>query len=385
MTLKENEDNMNILPIELFNSHEETIKSLVKQLVNIESPSTEKQAVDRFGKQMIGELEGLGGEIQEFPQNETGDHIRARWGDGPGGVLLLMHMDTVFESGTLAQRPYREADGKLYGPGVMDMKASIAMFLAVMRFLRQEKIRPERPITALFTSDEEIGSLTSRAIIEAEAKQAEVVLCLEPALSNGNLKTSRKGTGDIEILVKGVASHAGVDHAKGKNAIEELAHHILAAQQLTDYTKGTTANVGIIQGGTRSNVVPDEARCWIDFRVAELAEYERLKQWVSQLKPVIQGTSISATIDLNRPPMPRNERMIHTFQKVQAIGQQLGLSLDEGSTGGGSDGNFVSPLGIPVMDGLGVVGDGAHSEREYAVVGSLVERTALLANLLLNW
>jgi glutamate carboxypeptidase len=376
---------MNILPIKLFASQTDFIKSLVENLVNIESPSTDKLAMDRFGSHLIQELRLLGGEIQVFHQAEAGDHIRARWGAGPDGILLLMHLDTVFDAGTLVQRPFREEDGKLFGPGVFDMKSSIAILLAVLRYFQQNQIVIPRPLTALFTTDEEIGSLTSRPIIEAEARQAAIVFCLEPALANKALKTARKGTGDIEIRVKGIAAHAGVDHAKGRNAIEELALHVLAAQKLTDYDRGTTVNVGVIQGGTRSNVVPEDAQCWIDFRVTHLAEFERLEQWVAQLKPTIEGTTVTASIQLNRPPMPRDERMIATFKKVQTIAEEIGLSLREGSTGGGSDANFVSPLGIPVMDGLGAVGDGAHSEREYVWVDSLAERAALLANLLLNW
>jgi glutamate carboxypeptidase len=241
------------------------------------------------------------------------------------------------------------------------------------------------PVTALFTTDEETGSLTSRALIETEARQAGVVFTLEPGMANGALKTARKGTGDIEIHVKGVASHAGVDHEKGRNAIEELAHHVLAAQRLTAYDRGTTVNVGVINGGTRSNVVPDEAHALIDFRVTQMSEAARLEQWLAQLTPVIPGASLATHFELNRPPMPRDATMVQTFEKAQAIGRELGLDLTEGSTGGGSDANFVAPLNIPVLDGLGAVGDGAHSEREYVLVESLPQRAALLAALLLNW
>ena len=254
-----------------------------------------------------------------------------------------------------------------------------------LRLFRQAGVWPQRPLTALFTTDEETGSLTSRALIEAEARQAGVVFCLEPAMASGAVKTARKGTGDIEIKVRGAAAHAGVDHAKGRNAIEELAHHILAAQKLTNYETGTTVNVGVVGGGTRPNVVPDEAHALIDLRVAQMDEYQRLENWTKSLAPVIAGTALQAEITLNRPPMPRDATMIRTYEKVREIGRTLGLELGEGSTGGGSDANFVAPLGVPVMDGLGAIGDGAHSEREYVLAASLPERAALLAALLTQW
>ncbi|RPJ38129.1 MAG: M20/M25/M40 family metallo-hydrolase, partial [Chloroflexi bacterium] len=239
---------MNILPKELFMQNLPETKALLARLVQIESPSTGKNAVDRLGQHITAELNALGGTVQVIPQAQAGDHLISRWGSGPGGLLLLCHMDTVFDTGTLAQQPLRETGGKLFGPGVLDMKGGIAILLSVLRLFRQENAWPERPVTALFTSDEEVGSLTSRDLIESEARQASMVFCLEPALANGAIKTARKGTGDIEIQVRGVAAHAGVDHEKGRNAIEELAHHVLAAQRLTDYNLGTTVNVGVITG-----------------------------------------------------------------------------------------------------------------------------------------
>ncbi len=376
---------MNSISTDNFKQDLPFIRSLLKDLVEIESPSTDKAAVDRLRMRLSAELEALGGEVQTFPQELTGDHMLCRWGSGPGGILLLAHMDTVFDLGTLAARPVHEADGRLYGPGVLDMKGSIALLLSVMRMFHRHRMWPDRPLAALFTSDEETGSLTSRALIEQEARGAAVVFCLEPALASGGLKTARKGTGLIDLKVKGVAAHAGVNHVQGRNAIEELAHHILAAQQQTDYERGTTVNVGIVSGGTRTNVVPDEAQAQADFRVVTMEGYQRLEAWVHTLKPVLAGTKLLASIELNRPPMPRDETMICTFEKARQIGRAIGLELSEGSTGGGSDANFVAPLGIPVLDGLGPVGDGAHSEREYVLVESLAERAALLSALLLNW
>ncbi len=375
-----------MLSPDLFQNELPAIQSLLRELVEIESPSTDKAAVDLLGRRILRELNALeDGAIEIMPQDRVGDQIVCRWGSGPGGILCLCHMDTVFDLGTLACRPFQSVEGRLQGPGVQDMKSGIAMLLSVLRLLKLHNKWPKRPLTVLFTSDEETGSLASRALVEAEARHAGLVLCLEPALANGALKTSRKGTGDIELRVKGVAAHAGVDHASGRNAIEELAYHILEAQKLTDASRGTTVNVGVVSGGTRPNVVPDEARALIDLRILEAGEYKRLERWTNGLSPRIAGTSLSASITLNRPPMPRDDLMIRTFQKAQELGRQIGLELHEGSTGGGSDANFVSPLGVPVLDGLGAVGDGAHSEREYILTNSLAERSALLAALLIGW
>lgn len=376
---------MPTLPIDLFTQNLPNLQSLIKELVEIESPSTDKAAVDRFGRRLILELQALGGVVEVITQQSTGDQLISRWGKGPGGILLLYHMDTVFDLGTLARQPFHASDDKLFGPGISDMKSSIAMLMIILRLFHQHSLSPDYPITALFTADEETGSLTSRQLIETEARQAAIAFCMEPALSNGAIKTARKGTGDIEIQAKGVAAHAGIDHAQGRNAIEELAYHILDAQKLTDYRRGTTVNVGVIAGGTRGNVVPDEAHALIDFRVTDLAEINRLEQWVETLSPTLEGTQISATLTLNRPPMPRDATMAHTYQKAQSIAREIGLELTEGSTGGGSDANFVASLGIPVLDGLGAVGDGAHSDHEFVHIASLAERSALLAALLLNW
>lgn len=375
----------NILPVSTFEPYLPDMMALLKNLMEIESPSTDKEAVDRLGAYLIPLLGETGGAVEVLPRAEVGDLIISRWGSGEDGILLLSHIDTVYGLGTLARQPVREADDRRYGPGGLDMKASIAMLVTIARILRAQAAWPARPLTALFTTDEEIGSQHSRSVIEDLARRAGVVFCLEPALANGAVKTARKGTGDIHIIAHGVSAHAGVDHEKGRNAIEELAYHVLAAQKLTDYSRGTTVNVGVIRGGTRGNVVPETAEALIDFRASASDEIERLRGWTANLSPVVPGTRIQAEFELNRPPMPRNMRMAETFGQAKAIAGALGLDLREGSTGGGSDANFVAPLGVPVLDGLGAVGDGAHSEREYVLIPSLVERAALLAALLLNW
>jgi len=361
---------------------------LVRSLAAIESPTTDKAAIDRLGADLAARLAALGAIVTIEQQETAGDHIMARWpagGSDRGPLLILSHMDTVWGLGTLARRPMRENDGRLYGPGVLDMKGGIAVALTALRSLRERGAWPARPVVALFTSDEETGSLTSRPLIEAEARKAALALVLEPGLKDGELKTARKGTGYLRLVATGRASHAGADHAGGRNAIVELAHHVLAAQELTDYTAGTTVNVGVISGGTRTNVVPDHAEALADIRVANPAEAQRLAQWAVARRPVIEGASIGATLTLNRPPMARDATMIETFRRAQTIASQLGLELSEGSTGGGSDGNFAAALGVPVLDGLGPWGDGGHAKHEHLVIASLAERAALLAALLSEW
>ncbi len=377
-----------MLSIQDFSARLPDLLALLVRLVEIESPTTDKAAVDRVGAVVADELRHLGAEVSVHERAHTGNHVLGRWdptGRDEIGVLTLCHMDTVYSLGTLDRQPCHEVDGRLMGPGTMDMKGSIAMLLTALRAFRAAGAWPARPITALFTSDEETGSDSSRELIETLARRAELVLCLEPCLPDGSLKTWRKGVGDFEITVHGKAAHAGADHERGRNAVEELAHQIIAIQKLTDYTQGTTVNVGVVAGGSRSNVVPDHAQAQVDLRVMTAEEGNRIAEWMRQLKPVIPGTSIEVSGGLNRPPMPRDERMAATFARASALATRLGLSIGEGGTGGGSDANFVAPLGVPVLDGLGALGNGAHSEREHVVVDHLPERTALLAALLSDW
>jgi glutamate carboxypeptidase len=375
------------LTLASFEARTPAIVALLRRLVEIESPSDDKPALDQLGEFVAARLRRLGAAVTVEPRRLAGDILVARWeGESADpGILTLCHLDTVYPLGILERQPCREVDGRLFGPGTLDMKGSIALLLTALDALRDAGRWPGRPITAIFTTDEETGSSHSRGIIEALAAKAGLVLCLEPCLPDGSLKTWRKGVGDFDLTVRGRAAHAGVDHERGRNAIEELAHHILAIQRLTDYEKGTTVNVGVVAGGTRSNVVPDEARAKVDMRVATPEEAERLTAWMRNLAPVLDGTTLEVVGGLNRPPMPRDALMLRTYARAQEIGASLGLTLTEGGTGGGSDANFVSPLGVPVLDGLGAVGNGAHSEREHIVIADLPKRAALLAALLSEW
>lgn len=364
-------------------------KLLLKRLVETESPSHVKAAVDRVGAIVAEEARKLGAQVEIIPNQETGDHVLARFHPSSVGLppsaplLLLCHMDTVFPLGTIDKFPYREADGKIVGPGTLDMKAGIVIALAGIEEAGQSGLR--HPVTLLCTSDEEIGSLTSREQIERLAKEAALVLVLEGGLVDGALKTWRKGVGEFWVRTKGRAAHAGGDHEKGRNAIEEMAHQVIAIQKLTDYSRQTTLNVGVIQGGTVSNVVPEEAVVQVDVRVMQPSEWERLEAEMNKLKPVLDGTSIAISGGLNRPPMPFDDTMKATFEKARSIAAQIGMELRAGGTGGASDANFVAPLGISVLDGLGAVGEGYHSDREYIFANSLEERARLVAALLRNW
>jgi glutamate carboxypeptidase len=263
------------------------------------------------------------------------------------------------------------------------MKAGIVLSLAAIEEARN--LGGDGSITLLCTSDEEIGSPTSREVIERLARDAALVLVLEAALPDGSLKTWRKGSGEFIVKVKGRAAHAGGDHEKGRNAIEEMSHHVITVQKLTDYARGTTLNVGVIHGGTVSNVVPDQAEIEVDVRFLQPGEWERLEGEMKKLKPLLDGTSVDVTGSLNRPPMPFDETMKSTFEKARSIAAGIGMELKAGGTGGVSDANFVAPLGIPVLDGMGAVGEGYHSEREYIFESSLEEKKQLLIELIRKW
>lgn len=364
--------------------------SLLQSLVETESPSHDKRAVDRLGGMIAEAANRLGARVEVIHNPGVGDHILSRWSsttpgsrEERGEILLLCHMDTVFPLGTLEHFPYREADGKIYGPGTLDMKAGIVIALAAIAEVRASDL--DRPLTLLCTSDEEIGSSSSRAHIERLAKGSALVMVLEGGMLDGALKTWRKGVGEFRVRTRGRAAHSGGDHEKGRNAIEEMAHQVIAIQKLTDYSKQTTLNVGVIHGGTVSNVVPEEAEIQVDVRLMQPDEWARLEDEMRRLQPVLDGTFIEVTGNLNRPPMPFDDLMRATFEKARSIAAGIGTELKAGGTGGASDGNFVAPLGIPVLDGLGAVGEGYHSEREYIFAESLEQRTRLVASLLRHW
>jgi glutamate carboxypeptidase len=294
-------------------------------------------------------------------------------------------MDTVYPSGTLQTMPFRLDERRIYGPGVLDMKSGIAIALSALGALQGDGEQLALPVTLLCTSDEEVGSNSSRALIEALARQHELVICMEPALPDGSLKTARKGTGAFTLEVTGKSAHAGSDPESGVNAILEMTYQIQSIIELADHTQGTTLSVGVVRGGTRSNVIPARCTAKLDVRVMTPEEQIRLERAFAALKPVLPGAAVRMLGGWNRPPMPRTTSIQRAFQQAQAIARGLGLELSQGSAGGASDANFVAPLGIPVLDGMGPIGSGAHSPQEYALRRSLPERTALLAAILSRW
>lgn len=371
--------------LDVFVRRADTALDLLRGLVEIESPSTDKAAVDRVVRFVAERARAAGAEVTIIPQERWGDHLLARWGEGEGGFLLLCHLDTVWPIGTLAERPWRVEGEQAFGPGVYDDKASAAIILTALEGLQAMGLSPRYPVTVLFNSDEEVGSPSSRPLIEAEAARARVVFCMEPARPDGALKVWRKGTGRYTITALGRAAHAGADHEKGINAIEELAHQVLRLQRMTDYGAGTTVNVGRIEGGTRANIVPDRASVRVDVRVKTMAEWEQISAAITALQPVLPGARLVVEGGMSRPPMVASPVTLEPFRRAQEIATGLGLTLTADGTGGASDANFTAAMGIPTLDGLGALGDGAHSVDEYIFIPSLAERAALLAALLREW
>lgn len=364
---------------------DELIASL-RAIVEHEAPSHDKAALDALACVIAARFQALGGTVDLVPNAAGGEHVRARFGpdlDAPP-ALVLGHYDTVWPIGTLATMPFRVEDGQAFGPGVFDMKASLILIEAALAAIKSVGATMPRPLVVLFTSDEEIGSLRSRDLIEDEAKKSAFTLVVEPPLANGSLKTSRKGTGLFTLTVDGRAAHSGVEPEKGRSAVVELAHQILAIEALQRPELGTTLNVGSIAGGTATNVVPAHAVAKIDARVSTMTEAARLEAALKDLKPVTPDVKLSLTGRIKRPPMERTPAVAGLYERARTIGLSLGLELGEGGTGGASDGNFTAALGIPTLDGLGCPGAGAHASHEHIVIDGLLERAALMATLLLE-
>jgi len=370
-----------------FTAQTEMMAALLEELMVLESPTSRPDAVNRMGQRVAEELDLLGATLTTHPRTEVGDIVEARWNaDKPGQPLLLVcHMDTVHPIGMLSDNPIRRENGKLFGPGSYDMKGSIVTALAAVRGLRDTKALPDRPITLLMTSDEETGSNHSRELIEERARGAALAMIMEPALPDGSIKTWRKSTGGFTVRTHGIAAHAGGSHESGLNAIEEMAHQVIALQRLTNYKAGTTVSVGMVTGGTARNTVPDHCEAIVDVRAMTRAEMDRLTAEIMALGPVLPGASVEIEGGFDRPPMERNDTMIATFNRARDIAAKHGLTIREAGSGGASDGNYTAALGTPTLDGLGPVGDGAHSEREYIVVSSLATSATLIAALLLEW
>jgi glutamate carboxypeptidase len=355
---------------------------LIESLVAIESPSDDPAAVNRCGAELTSRLQAMGGTVTRVASPTAGDHVRASFGSGPRQILLLGHFDTVWPVGQLARMPLKRDGGRLYGPGVFDMKAGIALAMLATRAGLEHNALDGCQVVMLWTTDEEIGSGTSRALIEAEAARSEAVLVFEPSLPGGGLKTSRKGVGQFEMIARGVSAHAGLDPGKGISAVRELARQIAAIDDLQDPASGVTVTVGVIQGGTRANVIPDEARAIIDARANTRAGAERIERALKSVTPHLPGARIEVTGGFDRPPLERSSGVIRLFEMARESAAGVGVTLTEGSAGGGSDGNFTAALGVPTLDGVGAIGDGAHALHEHVEIDPLVPRAAVIAGLL---
>jgi len=364
---------------------EKALLELTKRLVAAESPSDVKNAVDVCVDLVAAHAKALGGRIKLHRQRAFGDVLEVRFGaksrtGAAGRVLLLGHLDTVWPLGTLKTMACRLSGGRLWGPGTFDMKAGVAMALTALEMLVEADLLGKE-IVFLLNSDEEVGSPVSRPITEALADECGAVFVLEPAQGLA-CKTARKGTGNWRIDVAGRAAHAGVDFEKGVSAIRELARVVEAVSGWTDLERGLTVSVGVAGGGTKLNVVPAEAWAEVDVRFAHKADGPRMERKFAGLKAVDKRCTLTVTGGINRPPMERLRGTVRLYERAEALAAELGFVLDEASTGGASDGNFTAALGVPTLDGLGAVGEGAHARHESVVVEHLAPRTALLAGLL---
>ena len=346
----------------------------LERLVVTESPSLDKSRCDACAD-AVAELfrQRLGVSPIRHRRPDAGDHLEIRLGEGTGPIVLLCHHDTVWPEGTLGRLPFRVDGDRVTGPGSYDMKAGIVEVAFAL-----EHARPTRPVVVLSTSDEEIGSTSSRQLIEETARHAVAVLVLEPAASGGAIKTARKGIADFVLQVDGRAAHAGVEPEKGISATEELAHQVLALKGLARPASGTTINVGVVRGGTRPNVVAAHARAEIDVRFARASEAERVVAAIQSLQPRLEGARLRISGGVDRPPMERSPGVVRLAQLAQRLAAEVGFSLSETSTGGASDGNFTAALGVPTLDGLGPDGGGAHADSEHLLVQSWLQRTELL-------
>jgi glutamate carboxypeptidase len=355
----------------------------LRQWVEIESPTSEKSAVDTFGRVVAERFADIGMSMEWKRDEKRGDHLIGRWGSRHGHLLLIGHLDTVWELGTLRRIPCEINDEIGKGPGIFDMKAGLIIAMYALRLMRDQHL-DKYPITLLATSDEEEGSIGSRELIEQEARSAIAAFVLEPAGPNNSLKTKRRGVGRYTVQAHGRAAHAGVEPEKGINAIEELSHQLIEAQSWNRLRSGISVNAGLIQGGTRTNVIPEHAEAIIDVRCDAMDDVKWLSDQFSGLTPKKEGARITVTGGVERPPLERTDKVLRLYQQAKEIGDAMNYPLSEFWTGGGSDGNLTAALGVPTLDGLGAEGGGAHALNEHILTPSLPRRAALLYHLILR-
>lgn len=372
-----------------FESQKQAMVDQLTALVNFETPTTDKAAVDKMGAYMRAQFESLGASsITTIPQTAVGDFLLAKWNeDAPGKPLMfLIHIDTVWPLGTLAERPVTiDAEGKLFGPGAIDMKGGITIVLTALRGLTALGQFPNRPVWVLMTSDEEVGSIHSIPVIREVAKGCGLVLVMEPATQEGALKTWRKGLATYRVHVEGRPAHAGNAPEKGINAIVELAQQIQRINTFNDLKNGTSVSVTMVDGGSAGNVIPAKASAYVDTRFLTMHGMNTTKHALENLEPFVPGAKVSLEEIHSREPMEHDERMVRTFAQCKRIGESIGQTVREDGSGGGSDGNVTAAMGVPTLDGLGPAGDGLHALHEHVVINSMPQRAALCAAMLRDW
>jgi len=358
----------------------------IRPWVEIESPTTEPDAVNRLVDLVEGEFEAIGMQVERLAGREQrGDHLRARttWGGEGRGILVLGHLDTVHPLGVLYnQLPLRLDGNRVYGPGIADMKGGAYLALNAVRYLVSKGETTPLPITFVYNSDEEVGSRTSKDLIEETARQAKYVLVCEPGRNGGSVVMARNGSGRFTVSVTGRSSHSGTNHVDGRSALTELAHQILKLEAMTDYERGITVNVGVARGGTRPNVVPGEAMAEVDLRMSTPETAEEMAEKILGLQPVTPDVAVAVTGQLNRYPYIKNEAIDRLYQHAKELAAKIGLDLRDMATGGGSDGNFTAAMGLPTLDALGADGADAHTYNEHIYLDQLVPRQTLLIRLL---
>lgn len=371
-----------------FSERQRALLSQVRALVETESPSGNVSGSLAVVSLLADAARSIGGamEVERIPAAGYGEHLRVRAFRGKeaqaGSLLIVGHTDTVHPLGTITARPLRLDGERLYGPGIFDMKANCVMALEALRACLQLNLMPQREVVLTLTCDEEVGSERGRTLIEAEARRAAYALVLEPPASGGRVKTARKGTGIFTMEAKGRAAHAGLEPEKGASAVLEIARQIERLHALGDAAKGTTVNVGVVEGGTRSNVVPAEARAEIDVRFSTGEEARRIESAIFNSQAFDERVKLVVRGGINRPPLERNAGVARLYEHARLVAAALDFNLGEASVGGASDGNFIAALNVPVLDGLGIDGDGAHAEHEHIITSDIPLRGSLLAGLI---
>ncbi len=373
--------------LEHYRQRQPQILDLIRELVERETTSREAARLNEIARFVAARLQSLASEIELIDQPGYGTHLRARFHFGHAAAeahtLVIGHLDTVWRVGTLQRLPFRISDqGIAHGPGIFDMKSGIAVAIEVLRAMVEHQLDTRHPVTLLLTCDEEIGSLTSRPLIEEEARRAIAAFVLEPPIPGPAVKTARKGIAGFKLRAIGRAAHTGLDPSQGINAIVELSHQAIRLTELNDFERGTTVSVGLISGGTATNVVPAEATAQVDVRFWTPEEWTRIEQEIRTLRPVLPGAQLEIEGGLNRPPMPRSEQNAALYEHARQLAAEFGFELKDGGVGGGSDGNFTAAMGVPTLDGLGVNGAGAHAEHEHIILADIPRCATLLTRLL---